>query len=89
MSRTSRPAYRSRTLSSGSPCKTKSIRTPNRRSYEDRPSRVDPQYDIVEIRGHWVGGNCDYVAVAQLTNEDTIELIAISFDLDPLKIDFE
>jgi len=30
---------------------------------EDRPLSVDPQYDIVEIRGHWVEGNCDYVAV--------------------------
>ena len=55
---------------------------------EDRPANVDPEYDIVELRGHWAAGNCDYVAVAQLTNEDMIELIAISFDIDPLKIDF-
>ncbi len=55
---------------------------------EARSAKMDPTYDIVELRGHWTGGNCDYVAIAQLTNDDIIELIAISFDIDPLKIDF-
>ncbi len=55
---------------------------------EARPANVDPAYDLVELRGHWTGGNCNYVAIAQLTNEDIIELIAISFDIDPLTIDF-
>ncbi len=53
-----------------------------------RPANVEPEYDIIEVRGHWQAGNCDYVAVARLAADDTVELIAINFDIDPLRIDW-
>ena len=59
-----------------------------RAAFDDpRPSSVDPAFDIVEVRGHWVAGNCDYFVDARLTAEDTVELISIDFDLDPIRLD--
>lgn len=54
---------------------------------EPRPDHVDPDYDIVEIRGQWTDGNCDYFVNAQLQPEGTIHLLSIDFDIDPIKID--
>lgn len=43
--------------------------------------------DYVEIRGYWEDGNCDYVAVARLAPDDIVELVAIEFDINPIRID--
>lgn len=61
-----------------------------RRAFDGpRPPEVDPDYDIVELRGHWADGNCDYFVNAWLRPDDTIDLISITFDFDPIKIDPE
>ena len=48
------------------------------------PAQVDPGFDLVEIRGSWIAGECDYFAVAQLGASGSVDLVAIDFDLDPL-----
>ena len=52
-----------------------------------RPANVDPHHDIVEIRGHWEAGNCDYFVNAILQPDDTIHILSIEFDIDPIRID--
>jgi hypothetical protein len=52
-----------------------------------RPDNVDPDYDYVEIRGYWADGDCDYIAVARLAADDVVELVAIEFDIGPVRID--
>lgn len=54
-----------------------------------RPIEVDPAFDVVELRGHWADGNCDYFVNAWLRPDDTIDLISITFDFDPIRIDPE
>lgn len=49
------------------------------------PSAVDPAFDIIEIRGHWESGDCDYFATIQLLPHGHVDLIAIDFDLHPLR----
>ena len=61
-----------------------------RRAFDGpRPADVDPDYDIVELRGHWADGNCDYFVNAWLRRDGTSQLTAITFDFDPIKIDPE
>lgn len=48
------------------------------------PAEVDPGHDVVEIRGTWTAGGCDYFAVAQLRPDGSVDLVTIDFDLDPL-----
>lgn len=52
-----------------------------------RPPDVDHDYDVVELRGYWAGGNCEYFVDAWLKTDETIELVSIDFDIDPLRID--
>lgn len=51
---------------------------------EPAPAEVDPEHDVVEIRGTWTDGNCDYFAIAQLRADGSVDLVTIEFDLDPL-----
>ncbi len=61
-----------------------------RRAFEgDRPAEVDPAHDIVELRGHWADGNCDYFVNAWLRPDDTIDLVSITFDFDPIRMEPE
>lgn len=48
------------------------------------PAQVDAAHDIVEIRGTWMAGGCDYFAIAQLRPDGSVDLVTIDFDLDPL-----
>lgn len=54
---------------------------------QPRPADVEPDYDYVEIRGHWTAGNCDYFVTARKVGDTEIELLRIEFDLDPLQFD--
>ena len=54
---------------------------------DPRPPEVDPDFDIVELRGYWAGADCDYFVDAWLKTDGTIELVSIDFDVEPIRIE--
>ena len=56
-------------------------------AFDQEPVVDDDAYDIVELRGYWEEGDCDYFVIAWLAPDGGVDLVTIDFDISPLRID--